>query len=372
MTQPGILHPRRRALRFAGGLAATTLMTALAWSTAAFAEVPGALIEAAKKEGKVVVDGPPINTVREALTKGFEKRYGIPVSYISSGTSKSGSRVRAERAGDKFLLDVFISGADTPILTFKKSGWLAPIEPALVDPEVTNGANWSDGHLWYMDPDKTILRMLRYVTPQLVVNTKFVKADEIKSWTDLLKPKYKGKITAKDPSISGSGASLTAYFYFNYGEEFVRGLYKKQDPFLSRSGRQIVQSVAQGKYPIAVGPSVTEFQKFKERGFPLAVVSPTDGPGMISGGWGALCLMDKAPNPNAAKLFINWLASKEGQTIYSQAVVSLSLRTDVPRDWAPDYITVEKGRKYMDTYAYEFVTKERAEGFDRVRKLLGL
>lgn len=371
MTLFRTLHSRRSVIRVSVRLAAAA-WAALAWGSAAQAEVPASLIEAAKKEGKVVVDGPPINTVRQMITEGFEKKYGIPVSYISSGTSKSGSRVRAERAGGKYLLDVFISGADTPILTFMKSGWLQRIEPALVDPEVTNGDNWVDGHLWYMDPDRTILRMLRYVTPQLVVNTNHVKADEIKNWTDLLKPKYKGRITAKDPTISGAGASLTAYFYFHLGEKFVRALYKQQDPFLSRSGRQIVQFVAQGKYPIAVGPSVTEFRKFQSRGFPLAVVSPTDGPGMISGGWGALCLMDKAPNPNAAKLFVNWMASKEAQAAYSKAVVSLSLRTDVPHEWAPDYIIPEKDRKYIDTYAYEFVTEQRAEGFEKARKLLGL
>ncbi len=371
MTTQASLKPLRKTIGSTFILATFTAWSSLAGSTGVLADVPESLIAAAKKEGKVVVDGPPINTVRAMMTKGFEAKYGVKVSYISSGTSKSGSRVRAERAGGKFLLDVFVSGADTPLLTFKKGGWLDRIEPALVDPDVTNGKNWSGGHLWYMDPDKTVLRMLRYVTPQLVVNTNFVKADEIKSWTDLLKPQYKGKITAKDPTISGSGASLTAYFYFNYGPDFVRKLYKGQDPALTRSGRQIVQWVAQGKYPIAVGPSVSEFRKFQKRGFPVVVVAPSDGPAMVSGGWGTLSLMNKAPNPNAAKLFVNWLASREAQDAYARAVTSLSLRTDVPSDWAPDYIVPKKGAKYMDTYAYSFITKERAEGFERARKLLG-
>ena len=372
MTSSTFSHPRRSAIRILAGLAGATAWSVVALGTAALADSPASLIKAAKKEGRVVVDGPPNNAVRQVLTKAFEKRYGIQVAYISSGTSKSGSRVRAERAGGKYLLDVFISGADTPLLTFKKSGWLVPIESALVDPEVTNGANWTDGHLWYMDPDKTVLRLLRSVNPELVVNTKVVKADEIQKWTDLLKPKYKGKLAAKDPSVSGAGASLTAYFYFNFGPDFVRKLYQGQSPALTRSSRQIAQWAAQGKYPIAVGANITEFRKFKKRGFPVTVVFPTDGPSIVSGGFGALCLMNKAPHPNAAKLFVNWLASKEGQTLFSKALVFLSLRTDVSNAWAPDYIIPKKGVKYMDTYDYDFITKHRAEGFKRARKLLGL
>ena len=72
------------------------------------------LIAAAKAEGSIVVDGPPTDSVREALTSEFQKKYGIAVSYIASGGGPSGARVRAERAAGKYLLDVLISGSDTP------------------------------------------------------------------------------------------------------------------------------------------------------------------------------------------------------------------------------------------------------------------
>lgn len=372
MSHSEISRPRRNVIRVAAGLAAAAAWSSLAWAPAVQADPPASLIAAAKKEGKVVVDGPPNNAVRKALTEGFEKRYGIKVSYISSGRSKSGTRVRAERSAGKYLLDIFISGADTPIQVFKKSGWLTPIHTALVDPDVTNGKNWTDGHVWYMDPEKTILRMLRSVNPELVINTKGVKPSEIRNWTDLLKPEFKGKLAAKDPAVSGAGASLTAYFYHNFGEDFVRKLYKVQKPTLTRSSRQIAKWVAQGKYPIAVGANITETRKFKEKGFPLEVVFPKDAPKIVSGGYGALCLLNNPPNPNAAKLFVNWLASKEGQTLYSKALVFLSLRTDVPRDWAPDFILPKEGEKYVDTYEYQWVIEKRAAGAKKVRTLLGL
>jgi ABC-type Fe3+ transport system substrate-binding protein len=363
-------RPRRWTERLAAGLLMATVV--LHWATAVQAEPPKELIDAAKKEGKVVVDGPPVNSVRQAFTKAFESKYGIKLSYISSGTSKSGARIRAERASGKYLLDVFISGADTPLQVFAKSGWAAPISSALVDPEVTDGSRWADGHLWYLDPDKTLLRMLRSVNPELVVNTKVVRGDEIQAWTDLLKDKYKGMIAAKDPSIGGTGSSLTAYFYLHYGPDFVSGLYKGQAPALTRDPRQIVQWVAQGTYPIAVGANQTEFQEFKSRGFPIEIVFPKDSPDIVSGGFGVLCMMNNAPNPNAAKLFVNWLASKEGQTVFSEAISFISLRTDVPHNWAPDYIVPKPGVTYIDTYDYDFIMKERSDASAKVNKLLGM
>ena len=119
-----------------------------------------ALVAAAKAEGSVVVDGPPNDAVRNALTTGFQDKYGIPVSYISSGSGPSAARVRAERAAGKYLLDVFVSGSDTPIMSFLPSGWLDRIEPALIEPDVVNGKDWKDGHLCMADPNHNDLRVL--------------------------------------------------------------------------------------------------------------------------------------------------------------------------------------------------------------------
>ncbi|HXP94419.1 MAG TPA: extracellular solute-binding protein, partial [Candidatus Binatia bacterium] len=205
---------RRRFL--AGATAASTVTIPLAFGGRRMADAqPNAfasLIAAAKREGTVVVDGPPIDATREALTRGFEKAYGIPVAYVSSGSSQSAARVRAERAAGKYLLDVFISGSDTPTMTFLPNGWLDRVEPILVAPDVIDRRKWKDGHLLYEDDQHTILRVLQFVTPELAVNTKLVKPSEIKTWKSLLDPKWQGKIIAKDPSISGAGASLTSYF----------------------------------------------------------------------------------------------------------------------------------------------------------------
>jgi iron(III) transport system substrate-binding protein len=121
-------------LKCTGALIAFAMLLALPSTSSRAAEsgdAMAALVAAAKTEGSVVVDGPPTDAVRLALTEGFQKKYGIPVSYIGSGGGPSGARVRAERAAGKYLLDVLVSGSDTPIVTFLPAGWVDKIEPAL-------------------------------------------------------------------------------------------------------------------------------------------------------------------------------------------------------------------------------------------------
>src|SRR5580693_608028 len=169
-------HTLSRRAAIAGTLA---LAAAAQAPVSAQNDAMKALADAAKAEGSVTVDGPPIDEVRIAITQGFQSAYGIPVTYISSGSSASGARVRAERAAGKYLLDVFVSGGDTPGLTFLPAGWLDKVEPVLVAPDVVDKRKWKDGHLWYMDDGHYILRTLQFVTPELVVNTKLVKRGEI-------------------------------------------------------------------------------------------------------------------------------------------------------------------------------------------------
>jgi iron(III) transport system substrate-binding protein len=358
-----------RGAAIAGGAASLVAMTSPVF--AANDPMP-ALIAAAKTEGAITVDGPPIDSVREGLTKGFQAAYGIPVSYISSGSSASGARVRAERAAGKYLLDVLVSGIDTPTLTFLPSGWLDKVEPVLVAPDVLDKKRWKDGHLWFEDGSNTILRVLQFVQSEIAINTKLVKKGEIPTWKSLLDPKWQGKIIVKDPTISGAGASLISYFYLQYGADYVKRLYRDQKPIVSRDARQSVQWLAEGNYPILVGPESTFIFQFQKLGYPILPLFPSDGPSVLTGGWGLISLLNKAPHPNAAKLFINWIAGQKGGEIYANANASVSLRTDVKYDaLVPPFSFPQKGVKYIDTYEYKFVTEQRGPAFEKAREVLG-
>ena len=174
----------KRRAAIAGGSAAL-----IAATSSAYAQSPlDALVGAAKAEGAITIDGPPNDQARQGLIDGFQRAYGIPVSYVSSGSSSSSARIRAERAAGKYVLDVFLSGADAACLTFLPSGWLDRIEPALVAPDVLDKRRWRDGHLWYEDDAHTILVVLKSVAPGLAINTKLVKRGEAATWNVSVRP----------------------------------------------------------------------------------------------------------------------------------------------------------------------------------------
>lgn len=357
-----------RRLALAGTAAA--LLSAATRTASAATDPLADLINAAKAEGSVIVDGPPYDAVRKAFTADFQKTYGIPVSYISSGSSKSAARVRAERAAGKYLLDVFVSGPDTPIFSFLPAGWLDKVEPILVAPDVVDTRKWKDNHLWYADPGNTILRVQQFVAPELAINTKYVQPRDMSTWTALLDPKWRGRIAAKDPTITGAGASLDSFFYIELGPDFVKRLYVDQKPVLTRDQRQAAQWLAEGTYPILVGADLSELITFQKAGYPVEPVFPHDAPSVLTGGFGDICLVNKAPHPNAAKLFINWLAGPAGQLAYAEATEAVSLRTDLKYTGIPAYMFPQKGKNYLDTYSWDFVTQQRDAAFAKVQKLL--
>jgi iron(III) transport system substrate-binding protein len=335
------------------------------------ADAMKALVAAAKAEGSVVIDGPPVDLVRELFTQGMQKEYGISVSYIPSENSTSGARVRAERTAGKYLLDVLVAGGDTPTATYLPSGWLDKIEPILVAPDVIDPRKWKDGHLWWEEPSHTILRTLSFVTPEIAINTKVVKPGEITKWKDLLDPKWQGKIIAKDPGTSGAGTSLIAMLYLTFGPDFVKKLYQGQKPVISRNGRQAMGFLAQGGYAALLGPEATAMAQYQRQGYPVAPAFPTDGPSILSGGYGLISLVNKAPHPNAAKLFINWFAGPGPQKAFAEAVQSVSLRNDIRYENLPPWVFPQKGTKYLDSYGWDFVNAQREPAQAKARELLG-
>ena len=92
---------------------------------------------------------------------------------------------------------------------------------------------------------------------------------------------------------------------------------------------------------------------------------------MLNCGWGLVCLMNKAPHPNAAKLFVNWIAGRAGQEMYANANLSVSLRTDVKYDGLPAYLFPQRGIKYLDTSDWKFVTETHEASLNKVQALLG-
>lgn len=318
------------------------------------------LVSAAKKEGKVVVAGPPDPSVRKDLPARFSARFGISMEYIGGRGSEIAGRVKRERAAGVHTLDAFLTGLSTVVSVLYPEQMLAPLRPALILPEVVDASKWKEGKLWFMDPEEQyVLRLFRFVSPLVYINTEHVNPKELTSIKELLNAKWKGKISVSDPTAIGSGGGTAARFFVQFGKEFVQRLYVDQQPVITRDDRQMTDWLLRGTYPISLNAREEDIERLRREGFPLmAVYSLKDAPGRVSGGTGYVTLIEKAPHPNAAQLFVNWLASKEGLEVYSRGYGSATLRRDVDESFLPPEVIPRAGVNYFDGGDWKFTSFE--------------
>lgn len=331
------------------------------------------LIEAARKEGKVVVFGPAHQEVRRVLPVEFEKRFGVTMEYNGGRGSAHAAKLRKERAAGLYTADVALAGIQTMARRFYAGGMLDPVKPLLL-PENLDGSKWKKGEPWFIDPEKKYaLRLFSYVAELFTVNTKYVQPEDYRTAKDLLlNPKFKGKIVAHDPRRSGTGSNKAAQLYLTYGEDFLKKFYVDQEPRISRRERQITDWLLRGTYPVIMGGDFAEIEKMRKEGLPVkSVFELSDLPASLSGGNGNLVVFNKYPHPNATKLLVNWLASKEGLEIYARASGRAVTRNDIDEaSFLPPQRIPKPGVKYFDTYDWEFSVKTKKKVRAIARRLL--
>jgi iron(III) transport system substrate-binding protein len=315
----------------------------------------------AKKEGKVVVLGPPGDQIREALTKGFAKAFqDITIEFSGARGGELATRMKAERDAGVYSVDVLINGTSTANAYFKPMKALEPIEPALILPEVIDPKNWRDNRLEFSDRStKFDLVFTTQNNVPLIYNPAQVKADEVDELNDLLNPKWKGKIAVQDPIPSGTGNGVFRWVWHVMGPEKAKDFYRKiraQAAAVDRDQRRQIEWVAQGKYPMNFGPG-TIMHQLEKRGLKFGVVPYfKDYGAYLTPGFGSTMFVNRAPHPNAGKVFLNWLLTKEGQTAFSKGMGYVSRRLDVPTDHVPSYWVPKDGVKYWHGYYEEDAT----------------
>jgi iron(III) transport system substrate-binding protein len=333
-----------------------------------------ALVEAAKREGTVVVSGPPAPDVRTDLPAAFKRRFGIDLEYLGGRTTELMARLKSERAAGQYTVDAMIAGAQSAYTDAYPDKMLAPIPPVLIHPEATDPSKWIKGAPWYMDPDgQYILRITNSASLNLTTNSDYVRPDEITGFHDLLKPIYRDKISVYDPIRPGTGWNTANYLQRVFGDEYIKALFQDQQPGVSNENRVLADWMARGRYPISLGLGSDEIERLKKDGFPIVARRDfSDAVGIVTALFGLVMLLEPSPHPNAARLFVNWIATKEGNEVYNRAQLSVSTRTDVDNSWAPDYTIPAPGVNYFDTYDWDFTVNARApEEVDKLRRLTG-
>ncbi len=202
---------------------------------------------------------------------------------------------------------------------------------------------------------------LAYAFPNntIAINTNLVKPDEIKSYYDLLNPKWKGKIIMNDPTISGVGVKSFSVLGFHIlNLDYFRQL-AKQEPVINRDQRLQVEWIAKEKYHVLFAPRPAPMMEFKRAGAPVAYAStPSEGTYLSVGG-GVASIINRAAHPNAAKIFINWFLSREGQSLVTAIEGSQSAREDAIPEGLDPVLLRKAGVKYfIGSDSEEFIARD--------------
>jgi iron(III) transport system substrate-binding protein len=331
-----------------------------------------AIVEAGKKEGKVVVAGSPDPVMRNEVIPKFTARFGIPIEFIAGRSSQIVARVETERASGIYSVDIYLAGPDTSANTLFGDKLIDPLKPLLVQPEVADGSKWKSGKVWFADPQEIfVVRAFSSVATLLFINTDHVKPDEMRQIKDLLNPKWRGKISTEDPTTTGAGSNMAARLYDQVGEEFVKQLYIEQKPVRTRDRRQMTDWLARGTQPICLNCREDDVRPLMKEGFKLLEIFELNGVApTINGSPWMLSLANRAPHPKAAQVFANWILSKEGLETYGRGYGSATLRTDIDETYLNPGNLPKKGVKYFDDTEWKWIVTGRHENREKAWKLL--
>jgi iron(III) transport system substrate-binding protein len=321
-------------------------------------------LRSADAEGQLIIYGCCYEYDR--IMQGFKKKYPkIKVTTVLGSGGQLGSRILAERRGEKYLADVFSAGANTiHDVLYHKINALEPIKPALILPEVVDPSKWYEGEHRYIDPEKQYIFafVANSQSGQVQYNRdQQVNPAEFKSFWDLLNSKWKGKIASLDPTTFGMGAALQFFYYHpELGPAFLRKLYGEMHVTVSRDARQMTDWLVSGKFPLCIRCNAgSEVGKAIEQGLPIGSFDTErwkEG-GSSSAAGGTLGIPSRAPHPNAAKVFINWFLSREGQMAlqkFGRPDAHNSRRIDIPKDDVDPYNRLVPGKKYFDLAKPEY------------------
>src|SRR5450631_4007350 len=277
---------------------------------------PG-LIEAARKEAKVILYSSMDLPVGEKLAKAFETHYpGIAVQVERSGSERLFQRVDQEFASNIRAADIINSSDASHFISWKKNGWLVPFVTEDIAqhflPEYRDGDGmFATSRIW--------LSSIAY-------NTNLVKPEDApKSFADLLDPRWAGKMVKGHPAYSGTIMTATFEMVRDLGWDYFEKL-SKQRVMQTQSSTDPPKKLSLGERAVMADGNEYGIVLLKEAGQPVEPVYPTEGVPVISGPTG---IFVTAPHPNAARLFQAWLHTRETQQFFTDFTAQYSVHAQV-------------------------------------------
>ena len=298
--------------------------------------------DAAKKEGKLVwYTSTPVETGQK-IADLFAKEHGIKVEMFRSGGSAILRRFQQEMDAGRAAADVLTHSDPAAAAAMARKGLFVAFKPKNFD-KIPDAAK---------DPHGNYIAQRLNLMVIYVRQDKVAAADEPKSWDDVLDPKYKGKLVMTDPSFTALQVSVVGMMSKMRGWDFYEKL-RKNDIMVVQSNQQASDMLKRGERVIAVGALDSYAADERRAGHVMKTLYPADGVFVIPS---PTAIVKGSPNPNAAKLFAEFMISDEVQKLFP-ADGGYAARADIaPPEGSPavkdlriiavdyDYIEKETGR----------------------------
>lgn len=295
-----------------------------------------ALIVAAQAEGKLVVAGGGGVAPMEPIYEIFTEKFGVQVVLGRGSSREHAERILAEQSAGRFEVDVAHSGANSANTRYIKNGMAQPIEPFFFHPEVTDKSKWFGSRYWWTDAEqKYHFVMTSDVSSAAGIsawfNTNLVSLEEVQAWDSpfsILADENKGQIIALSHLTGGAtGGDLKTFLDPLQGPEWYERFYLDMDTFFTSDFETIINGIALGGYRFGteIGTAGRDLEAIRSFGGPvdeyedLYVLGKVPGVPVTQtldatgGAAGMLLIMRNVPHPNATKLYVNWILSREGQ-----------------------------------------------------------
>ncbi len=280
-------------------LVMASLLLALVFSAAA-AAAQDARLEAAKKEGKVVWYTSLALSSSEKVAKLFETAYpGVKVEVQRTGSQRILQRMMQELSSNIRNVDVVHTSDAGHYVLLKEKKLLMQYAPVGIE---AFGAGFKDRDGYHFG--------LRATVNVIAYNTKAIPAAEApRTWKDLLDPKWRGRLVTAHPGYSGVIATHVLALVHLHGWDYFKALAQNK-PMLVQSAVDPSGVVASGERPVAVDGGDYTFYQVKKKGNPIEIVYPKEGVPLVVS---PSAITAFAPHPNAAKLFTDFIFSKDVQ-----------------------------------------------------------
>jgi iron(III) transport system substrate-binding protein len=283
-----------------------------------------ALVSAAKQEGSLTwyTTDPPAAVNR--LVKAFSAKYQINVDYVRAASNELTQRYSAEAQAGKVQADVIDGPASAFYSDAVQKGWTTPLSTAGI-PTLDEGTFPKQ---FYREDQGIAIDIV--ITWLMGYNTRQVAADKApKTWDDILRPEFTGRIILVDPRASDAHLEFWDRISLARGEDFLTR-FKAQSPRLAPGGPAAVEALAAGEGAIVLPAAGANITATKANGAPVEMVQPELTVGIESG----IALSKSAAHPNAARLFIDYVLSKEGNAVANEDPGSHSpYGADFPREY---------------------------------------